>query len=333
MTTSEVIAAAWEVLAQESHTHPGIYRRRVFADSQHSLFAGVERPSLQPRIELHLPVSRSHLADVNLRGMSLKAVPIGLNQTSVEIQLSKAAYRDVFGLLVGDVVDRVLTASTPEAGAETAVARLVHWQRFLENADPNGLSSEQQTGLFGELVVLESLLRASSSPAVALEAWHGPAAENQDFVVGDRAIEVKTSATNDQDTIFVANEHQLDDSSFAALYLCHVAVELRSSSGVSLPAMVAEVAVLLPDELREEFANRLALAGYLPAHEQLYVQKGFVQKRRRYFRVSDGFPRLLPQNLSSGISRVSYSVNLSGCTSFRAEEVEVLSACLGHSHD
>lgn len=333
MTTSEVIAAAWEVLTHEVHTHSGIYRRRVFADSRHSLFAGIERPSLQPRIEIHLPVSRNHLADVNLRGMSLKALAIGPDQTSVSIQLSQAAYRDVFGLLVGDVVDRILTASNADAGAEAAVARLVHWQRFLENADPNGLSLEQQTGLFGELVVLASLLRASSSRTSALESWHGPAAENQDFVFGDRAIEVKTGATNDQDTIVVANEHQLDDTSFTALYLCQVWVEIRSGSGISLPAMVAEIGTLLPAEAREEFANRLALAGYLPAHEHLYGSKAFVERRQRYFRVSDGFPRLLPQNLAPGINRVSYSVNLSGCSSFRADQVEVLSACLGGLND
>lgn len=333
MTTSEILAKAWEVLSQEKHSLPGIYRRRVFVDSLHSLFAGIESPSQQPRIELHLPVNKNHLEDVNLQGMSLKVLQEGPDQTSVSIQLAKSAYRDVFGMLVGDVVDRILSASSPDAAAAAAVARLQHWQRFLENADPNGLSIEQQIGLFGELSVLRSMLSATINTRLIIESWRGPAAENQDFVVSGRAIEVKTGVTNDQDTVVVANEHQLDDVSLEALYLCQISLDMRTGVGVSLPALVTDVRSQLPVELQEELANRLALAGYFPAQEHLYTANAFVERRRRYFRITDGFPRLLPGILAPGISRVTYRINLSGCSEFRVDESEVMSVCLGGMND
>lgn len=333
MTTSEILAKAWAALVQEKHSLPGIYRRRVFVDSLHSLFAGIERPSLQPRIELHLPVNKSHLEDVILQGMSLKVLQDGQGQPLVSIQLSKSAYRDVFGMLAGDVVDRILSASSPEAAAAAAVARLQHWQRFLENADPNGLSIQQQIGLFGELSVLHSMLLATKKLESAIESWRGPAAENQDFVVSGRAIEVKTGMTNDQDIVGIASEHQLDDVSLEALYLCQISLDMRTGFGLSLPALVADVRSQLPVELHEELENRLALAGYFPAQEHLYTANAFVEKRRRYFLITDGFPRLLPGLLAPGISRVTYRINLTGCSEFRVDESEVMSVFLGGLND
>ncbi len=67
----------------------------------------------------------------------------------------------------------------------------------------------------------------------------------------------------------------------------------------------------------EVFEERLAALAYVPYPE--YEQAAFLPGPKSFFFVRDNFPRLLGENIPSGIEDVRYSIRIDYCGSFRTE--------------
>jgi Putative PD-(D/E)XK family member, (DUF4420) len=324
MMISDVIAFAWSALRAEHYSKAGTYERRIFAASPFRIFATLERPSAlkQLRFEFNLPIAR--LPSIELRGVILNGEVLPEGGLCVRLGLGTVQFEEVFTALAADVVAKVLDAPSEEAALNRLVVRLTHWQRFMEMADPDGLSPERQAGLFGELMLVRTLLKATADHEAIMMSWQGPQGTNQDFSRAGRAIEVKTTTGNSLDTLTIANEHQLDYTGLASLDLCHLCFDVRKDTGITLPTLVAEVSSLLSEELRVLFSDLLLQAGYLDGQKHIYADRGFIERRRIYYAVTEDFPRIVAAHLPEGIGRVSYQLNTSACTAFRRTEALVL---------
>jgi hypothetical protein len=64
-------------------------------------------------------------------------------------------------------------------------------------------------------------------------------------------------------------------------------------------------------------------AGWLDSHSQQYGNDRYALSRRQCFHVVDDFPRLTSSNLPSGVSRVTYNVDLSTCDAYKVDETTV----------
>lgn len=331
MTTSEVITKAWDALRSEKHAQSGVYERRIFANSGLSLFAALQRPAGLIQIHFHFMMKKVSIPQIDMLGMSLKQETIGNGRVRVRLELARPPFEEIFSTLAADVISKMLAARCDEEAANLLVMRLMHWQRFMQIAGPDGLSQERQAGLYGELTILRSLLIADGNAPEMIGIWHGPAGENHDFLHAGNAIEVKTSTGNAVDSVTISNEFQLDESGLLSLFLCHLCLDARDGIGTSLPALIADIRSLLPEEARMQLADLLLEAGYLESQSHLYASRGYVERRRTYYSVSGEFPRILPDNLMAGISKVQYRLNLGGCSSFRQPEQHVLKRFLGHT--
>jgi len=325
MTTSEILASAWEALAKEKYGFAGVYERRVFSESRFSIFAAITRPSGRPLLLLQLVIPPATLPKLDLRGMSLKPTESG---NRLALELTSDSFREIFLAVAVDLVTHTLRARDEQAAVSTLAARLDHWRRFLQAAGPEGLSRSQQIGLFGELLVFRTLV-ARVPERVALASWRGPTAENQDFFLAGRAIEVKTTSANDPDRVRITNERQLDGAGLVNLYLCHISVDLRENAGKSLPALIDDISAALTEDGRPIFSDSLVSAGYLESQRHLYLDTGYVERRRTYFAVGVNFPRITPAQLADGVAAVSYDLNLSACSAFRVTEQESTSVFAG----
>lgn len=323
MTVSEVIQTAWSKLRAENYSEPGVYERRIYGSSGHSVFAAIRRPGTLPLIQFRL-ASVYELPLIELRGVALRSENTSKGATNVQVELLIAGFEEVFISLVADIVSKVLSSTSEAEAVVTLIRRLEHWQRFLQVIGPQGLSIEQQVGLFGELIFLQTLLQTNGSAGIIVPSWRGPSAANHDFICGERAVEVKTTISNNWDTVQISNEHQLDSDGLQTLVLLHLCLEAREDAGTTLPALIAEIRLLLPPELDPAFTDLLADAGYLDTQQQLYQARGFTEKRRSYYLVRDGFPRIIPGGLQAGLSQVRYRVSLSGCNEFSLPEEQVL---------
>jgi hypothetical protein len=190
------------------------------------------------------------------------------------------------------------------------LARIAAWQDFMRRDRDGVLSPESEVGLFGELELLRTLFSTGISPTAAVEAWQGPLGGVQDFRIGTGAIEVKSTLSSSGFTALIGSLDQLDDSLARPLFLAGVRLVL-SPSGRTLPEQVSE----LRDQMRGEpaalvaFNNCLISAGFLAVATERYTRR-FAGAGIRVLHVSEHFPRLTRGNVSVGIRRAHYEIDL-----------------------
>lgn len=222
----------------------------------------------------------------------------------------------VFERLVEDVLNRL-------DGSESETTPVLHetldeWRRLFESS-PRGLGRDAAVGLIGELVVLERL--AQDHPNAALEAWRGPRRSIHDFVVPDRALEVKSTASVDGNTVEISNLDQLDSADLTDLRL--VVVHLRPDDAA--PSIDDRIRSLLRMGVpRTTFLDLLAQLGHIfearDADEHRYVAR-----RTRVWEVNDDFPGLRRSRLENtqlrGVSSVTYQLAVDSIGQPQDEEV------------
>ena len=130
--------------------------------------------------------------------------------------LERPDLRDIFEVLVVDLISVAAAAPSADLGIQHTVRRLEAWQACLR-ARRRGLEREAQTGLFGELAVLDMLANDIGLPD-AISAWSGPADGIHDFQARGIAVEVKT-AIGISHLIRIARLDQLDAEGLRQLVL------------------------------------------------------------------------------------------------------------------
>lgn len=332
MTASEAISVAWKAASGDAGETEGYYQRRISLPFCLSVHGGVLVPSGMRRISIEF--EHESLAGLNFkdeaRGYLVKLDPqrerkklfIHLEETPASMP------KDLFHILCTDILEHILFCRTAAEAAKILHRRLQHWKKFFQNRSLDGLSRDEYIGLFGELEFFEKCLQRGLPLQVLSDAWQGPLQTNQDFLFGKIAVEVKAVTANDAGTVKIANARQLDDKGLNALFLCHVAYDFREGAGRILATLIQSVRALLangPDALAT-FEDHLLAAGYAEPEISPYADYGFTERQRSYFKVCNGFPRILESDLDQGVSAVCYTVNLSTCSAFTISEAELMSA-------
>ncbi len=331
MTKSDVLADAWAALELEAAHLPGLYQRRVFAHSGFALFAGLVRPTMTIRFTLGVGANiGTEGLERETRGFRVVRQYESADRTTyVSLELVTLTLRELFEVMAEDVAARILAASD-EGGAVAGMReRLNRWERFMSDVGPQGLSREDQIGLFGELTFLRTLLHSGVTAQEAVGWWYGPVRENQDFQNGNRVVEVKTTTGNSPTAVSISNELQLDDSDCDQLFLFHLWLKDLKGGGTSLPALVDEISGLVAGSAAGAFGDRLLDAGYHIAHRSLYEGTGYAARERRYYSVEGDFPRIRRVDLRIGVTKVTYRIDLAGFERLRRDEASVIQALAG----
>jgi hypothetical protein len=331
MTTSDILRHAWRALEAEDEPLPGLYERRVFAQSDYAVYAGLVRPGRQLKLSVMVPASvgTSGLERATKGFHVVRQYLPQERSTRVSLELTHALFRELFEVMAEDVAGNIVAAADDEAAVAAMRERLNHWERFMRTAGPDGLGREKQIGLYGELVFLKTLIGAGVPTTAAVGWWYGPVPENQDFQAGNRAVEVKTTTGNSPTAVRIANELQLDDADCDSLYLLHLWLKELDRDGVSLPQLVEEISGLLAGSTAQLFSDRLAEVGYHEVHRPLYEDTGYAERRRRYYAVRDAFPRIRRADLRSGVRRVEYEIDVAGFEGYVCDEPVVIASLKG----
>jgi hypothetical protein len=305
--------------AAGAHGH-GASRRRLLLKPDLDIFTEVRFPSREWALSISSTEVLQDQEFLLTNGLTCQA-----RNGSVEVVATPDTDRLLFCTLLADLIGHLDQAAS--ASASTVVRRLGAWRRMLGRGLPTGLTPEARLGLYGELLVLrEILLPALRDTAVT--SWSGPSGSPKDFELPAMAAEVKTVSRKDPDRCRISNEEQLNSDGLRHLYLIHQ-VAGTSPEGITLVELV--------DEIREhpdvrgslaQFEDGLLEVGWLDAHRDQYNHDRYVLIRRRCFDVGDGFPRILAPDLPSGVSRVSYLVDLSICGAHQVDEQKVREAIM-----
>lgn len=220
-----------------------------------------------------------------------------------------------FATLVTEAYER--TGTTAPAAFLSAIDG---WQELV--AEKDILTREQQSGLMGELLLLQALVELHGLDAH--ESWIGrdpglPA--RHDFRIGPIDVEVKTTRSTLR-RHFINGVNQLVSVEGHDLYIFSVRVEAAGArSGRSLADQVFLLREGLGEgKFRERFEQRLKASRFKDADSDFYRESLVVADSPRLVPVNNACPRITPQILESELGRsvlsridnVTYQVDVEG---------------------
>ncbi len=241
----------------------------------------------------------------------------------VVLALARHIDVDLFFGLCNTLIARLNMVSNSETAVEVIFSHLKRWKAFLASGYNRIMSPEEIKGLFGELHTLRTLYRGTLSQEAAIEAWSGPSNAQQDFLFGNRAIEVKSLSTKERGVVHISSEDQLE--SFAEhLYLLTLRLTEAPDDNyaLSLNGMISLIESELSNPVAiESFLGKIASTNYLPLTE--YDKPQFLAEIFNAYRIIDDFPRLVRSSLPDSIMKVRYDIKLESIASYACQSGEL----------
>ena len=316
---------------QQLDNQTGVFRRvRYDAASPCDLYLGLKMPENQRLLAIRLPKTLAKgIGNVPaFRGIRVEKVvdPDDNTRFFLNLALTDPQLADVFDVLLSDLIDQLLPVSNPSDVVRMFLNQLARWEDLFGNYKADGLSPEQQKGLFGELYLLRKLLHNTPDSEWAVEKWVGNDAAVQDFRGATWAIEVKTSSQTTHERLTINGERQLDESPLDRLFLYYLNVDVRSGAGESLNDLVTTIRSQISADFSalQSFNRKLTKAGYFNTQAGFYADTGYVIRTQHIFSVTGDFPRIITADLRPGVGDVRYSVSLSDCLPYSISEPELL---------
>lgn len=313
------LAAIWEELDDADPSGTGYALRRLHPATGHDLFAAVAKPSQSRLLIYEIPADEApQPADLpSTKALRLTVETAG-GVSRVTLELIETTLVDLFSAVVQDIADATAASPDPSVGVKVYLERFEHWRELFEALGTDGLNAQARRGLFGELFVLERLIAAGMPPAASVACWTGPLRAHQDFQLPALAIEVKTTAAKQPQSLIITSERELDDTGVDELYLAHLSFdERRGGHGQSLNALVDRLMSAVSGlAAATELRLKLQAVGYLPIHRDHYHEPRYTPRAVKAYRVVADFPRIVESGLVPGVGDVRYKIATTACTPY-----------------
>jgi hypothetical protein len=249
------------------------------------------------------------------------------NSRFLSIQLLDIYSKDVFSALCENLILSVIDLPSEKKRIRTVINQLEKWKSMFDKVNSEGLTIAQQQGLFGELHFLEKFFSCRDvAPNDVLHTWVGVDADLRDFQGINWAVEVKTSATNNPQSVKINGERQLDETLLDTLFLYHCSVEVSKRNGQSLPQKIAKIRERLNNDTiaLNSFNAKLFEFGYIDRQEHLYNDRCYQIRNESFYHINNDFPRIKENELRKGVGDVKYSIILNRCNEYLVSEKYVL---------
>lgn len=275
---------------------------------------------------LYIMTVANNVTIPELKNYRFKGVEIYTLQSNTENKIELYIYlldndlKDIFSLFIQNILEEIKKSVTENEAIKTTLNVVSKWKKLFDKINFNGLSFEQQKGLIGELLFLNTLLDDEKTIAIALNSWTGVEQDFQakDFTLGSVGVEVKFTASK-QPRIKVSNERQLDAENLSELFLILYSTEAVKDNGISLNSIVEQTRQkITTEEERSVFNAKLQLNGYFDEDKEYYGRM-YSLKRTFVFNVSSEFPKIIKGQLPLGIYDTSYSIEISSVEKFIVE--------------
>lgn len=247
---------------------------------------------------------------------------------SLTLRLTDRGLTDLFSIICSDLAEASSTAEAAAGAIRIFVVRLNRWANLLRRRRTHELSFNERLGLLGELNMLVWAIDECGVEApLAVRGWRGPDGDTNDIGLNSVRIEVKAQLSTQRQTLKISSLDQLDwdgrNLFIAVNRFC------PSDDGLSLEALVSAVSSRLATNSHGlmEFQRKLIVAGYDP--DASYVDETFKLEGMRIYQVTEDFPRLVPGNVPSGITKAKYEVACERINDYLIDPSEVESLING----
>ncbi|NKF07320.1 PD-(D/E)XK motif protein [Clostridium gasigenes] len=230
---------------------------------------------------------------------------------------------NIYVAVLDDIIENIKVIKGGEHLINTVGKVLVKWKQFFKIHNELIMSDIKQQGLYSELIFLKKLINIYGEKA--LNCWSGCNSETHDFYIMGNAIEIKSTSSNEANSVTISNEYQLDSKDVTGtLYLMFMSLRKSLSDGQTLPNIVEEISSKLEQGTSlEVFEEKLFNYGYLLRKPELY-KFGFNERETKYYEICNEFPSITKYKLANGISNVSYKLSLNTCEKYLVLEGNVI---------
>jgi Putative PD-(D/E)XK family member, (DUF4420) len=326
----------WGQLESDWHDH-GVTFRRLYPQSPHEVFIGVRHPDGARMLTIALSthaatqVLRQVCELPHTRGLEMQFAKLDNDRRELRVILTDASMREVFNPLASDIAQIAHAQSDDVEAVLAAVERFNNWRQMLEKLAESGLSAQARRGLVGELSFLRDFLLDAMPATAAVRSWTGPSGAHQDFQFARTAVEIKTSSGKEPQTIVISSERELDDTGVNWLVLAHFSLdERRGGSGESLNAIVDRIRDTVSDAAARDTLNDLLIrVGYLEQQRGLYEEPRYTMRKKRFWSVTDEFPRITESDLRPGVGDCRYRISTIGLDAYLLTGEDVVATVKG----
>jgi acyl carrier protein phosphodiesterase len=325
----ERIKQIWAQLEANSSAVAGLFKLRYSDTSSCDVFLGVKFPEMHRMLIIRTPFAAGKDFNFRYEFRGLKFDKIYDHDDNkfllLNLVLVDKQFKDVFDVLVADVLNAIIDESDIKVILKSFTNRLMKWQSLFEKFKQQGLTPEEQRGLYGELYFMRKFLQANPDFKNVIISWIGSEKQIRDYQFGRWSVEVKTTHGNNHQKVHISSERQLDTTNLDNLFLHHLSLELRQQSGETLNQMVDAVYEILTSDFTalSSFRNKLIESSYLEHHRNLYSDIGYFIRQELFYKVENDFPRIEERDIRNGIGDVKYSIIISQCSDYIRTEEEV----------
>lgn len=305
----------WNQLGEDKSVSNGLILRRYSSDIKHDIYICLKRPEnlkcIAISLEKNINIDLSRYT--NLKDITIDLVPNEhySHKNYLLVSFSGLQFGDVFATLCEDLINSIRELANDQVVAQEILNRINKWRGLFEKAKSEGLTPEEQRGLFGELFFLNTWITNSGSfPDHCIKSWLGPERSMRDFQIESWAVEVKTTSGKNHQKIHISNERQLDPTNLKNLFLFHVSLEIQQENGITLNEMVDSVRKMIGSSsvMLMEFEVKLQEYGYFSHHSKQYENTGYQIREDSCFEIRDDFPRIEEKDIKNGVGDLKYSI-------------------------
>jgi len=263
------------------------------------------------------------LKNYRFRGVEIFSLELR-NHFELNIYLLDNDLKAIFSLFIQNILEDIVDSITENEALIKTLNVIAKWKKLFDKINFNGLNTEQQKGLIGELLFFNCLLDSQKSSAHILNAWTGAEFEDKDFTFGTTGIEIKFTSSKTP-KIKIASERQLDTQNLNQLFLVLYTSEEVKENGFSLNSMVEQTRQKLSGnaECLKFFNERLLLIGYFE-DDKAHYNKMYSLKKTFGFIVASDFPKIVKSQIPLSIYNISYSIELSALEPFIVDAATIL---------
>lgn len=295
------------------------------ADAASGLLTAIDQAG---NLHLLIPVEHGPQAAIppDLNGLKVRHRQLS---TGPVLDLSAPpSHEQVFTPFCGEIVDAVVSQCRDPWRAVAATIRA--WQSAWKPAR-QAMEKTVQVGLFGELLVLRTLMLPTLGPA-AIDQWSGPDSERHDFIGNQLHIEVKTTRKSRPEHE-ISRLDQLRPPTEGQLLFVSIQVEESIGGDESLATQMDAIVELLRGDpaALDLFLTKMAILGWTEEVRGSGELLRFFLRQAEVFVVDDDFPRL-PDDFTppSGVVSVKYTVSLANLPSLGMDEVRMIIEAANH---
>lgn len=185
----------WTELENDKSFSHGLLLRRYSGSVLPDVFIALKSPEkfrcIATSISDSVAVNLSSFS--NLRDISVELIPDEHNSTKriLLFKLLSNQHRDIFSVLCEDLIASISSVRNETQLVRELLNRFEKWKSLFDRAASQGLSPEEQRGLFGELFFLRKFLQTNSDFIAVVNSWVGSEKQIRDFQFGSWSLEVK----------------------------------------------------------------------------------------------------------------------------------------------